>query len=308
MSSPVWNPNANDKSALSWQEPVVDEHVVHQILQDQHVVVSNEEQNRFIDQLSRSLRKRQVNTRRWLKNRNDIDIIGLIQISSDSGDKDEAVWRAFLATHFGRDSTERPQIDSAAKLLCAFGVSPYWTWQRVSSYQSEFHKWLLDHASDFRTLAYGNHRKFESKKAKDFWVVANSFLALAAEFGSPLGIITIDKEEFIGSGEQFDLLYRRLKPLVRFGRTGCFDFLVLLSDLNLIIAQPTLCYLRGSTGPKKGATELWGKRRINELEQLAADSAKRAGVSPTALEDALCNWQKKAREGHGPRASAGHRA
>jgi len=79
---------------------------------------------------------------------------------------------------------------------------------------------------------------------------------------------------------------------VRFGRTGRFDFLALLLDLQLVSAEPASCYLRGSTGPLQGARKLWGKRPVSQLDYLAADLAQRLGISPIVLEDALCNWQK----------------
>ena len=102
-------------------------------------------------------------------------------------------------------------------------------------------------------------------------------------------LITVDEEEPI---DEFDVLYRRLRPVTRFGRTGCFDFLVLLLDLGLISAEPRSCYLRGATGPLQGAKLLWGERLPRELDEMAAELSEWLDVSPIVMEDALCNWQK----------------
>jgi Alpha-glutamyl/putrescinyl thymine pyrophosphorylase clade 3 len=263
-----------------------------QILKDQHAVASVEEQERLIDQLSESARRRKAVAHLWSKNRKADDIIGLIRVALDSADLDEAVWRSFLAAHFGRASTDPPQIHSASRLLCGFGSEPVWTWQRISSKPLAFRKWLADHASDLQTLSYGNHRKYESKQPGDIWEVVNSFIDLASKFGSPKGLVTIDLPEPTVAGARFDQLYRRFSALWKFGRTGAFDFLVLLIDLGFVSAEPASCYLRGATGPRRGAEQLWGKRPVGEIEELAAMLAEGLDVSPIAVEDALCNWQK----------------
>ena len=102
-------------------------------------------------------------------------------------------------------------------------------------------------------------------------------------------LITVDEDE---PSDEFDILYRRLRPLKQFGRTGCFDFLVLLLDLGLISAKPKSCYLRGATGPLQGAKLLWGERLPREIDEMAAELSEWLDVSPIVMEDALCNWQK----------------
>lgn len=263
---------------------------VRGVLANQHAVAPVDEQNSFIEHLSRSIRLRGIASKRWSKIQCTDDIIGLIQIARASNDLDEAIWRSFLAAHFGRASADESQTHSASTFLCAFGPEPYWTWKRVRKNAPSLRNWLSKHAADLQTLAYGNHRKYESKQAEDIWKVIESFLTLAEKNGGPLGLVAIDPT--IKSSEQFDLLYRRLKAVFRFGRTGRFDFLVLLLDLSLISAEPASTYLRGATGPKAGAIGLWGKRPTGHLGYLADDLARQLGISPIAVEDALCNWQK----------------
>jgi hypothetical protein len=262
---------------------------VLRVLAEQDVVVSFDEQKRFIEQLWKSDRQRIVIAQRWSRNRQSDDIIGLIQMARVSGDLDEAVWRCFLAVHFGRASANDERILSASKFLCAFGAEPFWTWQRVCGAPEALRRWLSEHVVNLKSLSYGNHRKYESKRPKAIWAVMESFVTLAQEHGGPLELFTIDPKD---AAKGFDLLYRRLSSLRQFGRTGRFDFLVLLSDLKLITVEPALCYLEGSTGPLSGARGLWGKRSVRELERLAADLAERVSVSPIGVEDALCNWQK----------------
>jgi hypothetical protein len=264
---------------------------VQRVLNEQGAVVTQEEQGRFVHFLNRSIRCRELVAQQWARRRlRDRDIIGLIQVAGDSGDFDEAIWRSFLAAHFGRpsaDSKVANQLESASLLLCGFGSEPRWTWERVSARPNALHSWLHEHADDLASLSFGNHRKYESPKPDLLWEVIESFIELAERHGGPGALVTVAPND-----DSFDVLYRRLLPLRRFGRTARFDFLVMLIDLGLLSAEPTSCYLRGATGPKRGAELLWGKRAIAELDHLAVELAERIGVSPSVLEDALCKWQK----------------
>jgi hypothetical protein len=261
----------------------------HRVLEDQNAVASFEERTRLIAWLSKSLRQRKAVVYQWSKNRKEDDIIGLIQLSREAGDLDEAIWRCFLAAHFGRASADEGQRHSASDFLFGFGGEPYWTWERVCQSMDPLWAWLSSHAADLQSLSYGNHRKFESKQPGDVFEVIRSFLTLAKEHGGPAKLVTVDAGD---ATQRFDLLYRRLSRLWRFRRTGCFDFLALMIDLGLVSAEPGSCYLRGATGPLKGAKRLWGTRSIGQLEELAAELAERLDVSPMAVEDALCKWQK----------------
>jgi hypothetical protein len=262
------------------------------VLADQDTTASIDDEVRLIDFISHAVRGRRAVIYQWSKNRKTDDIIGLIQMARDSGDLDEAIWRCFLAAHFGRASATADQVQSAARFLCAFGTQPCWTWQRFCDAPDHLRVWLANNANDLQSLSFGNHRKYESQRPANIWAVMKSFLTLADKWDGPQKLVTVDEDEGAAS-DRFEMLYRRLTPLWHFGRTGRFDFLALMIDLRIISAEPALCYLRGATGPLKGAKRLWGRNRtINQLEQLAADLAKRLGLSPMEIEDALCNWQK----------------
>jgi len=63
-----------------------------------------------------------------------MDILHFIKEAQDVGAVDEALWRAFLAAHFGRPSAGTPdEVESAGRFLCAFGQRPTWTWTCVSA-------------------------------------------------------------------------------------------------------------------------------------------------------------------------------
>jgi hypothetical protein len=144
---------------------------VLRVLAEQDVVVPIDEQKRFIEHLSRSIQLRRINAARWSRNRQTDDMIGLIQMARDSGDLDEAVWRSFLVAHFGGASLEAKPLQSAHDFLCAFGAEPVWTWQRVCGAPDAFRRWLSEHAVDLKSLFFGNHRKYESKKPRAVWAV-----------------------------------------------------------------------------------------------------------------------------------------
>lgn len=263
---------------------------VNRILARQGAVPLPEEKKRFVEALLEAIRQQEVVSKHRSRIAGHDDIIALIYDAQASGDKDEAIWRCFLAAHFGRPSARGDnQIRSASSFLCAFLKEPFWTWKRVSKHPESLHEWLFECADDLATLAFGNHRKYESQKPDNIWPVIESFVSLASEYGSPMGVIRVDEAETV---DEFDALYRRLRSLKQFGRTGRFDFLILLLDLGLISAEPRSCYLRGATGPLKGAKKLWGERSPKELDDLAADLSDRLTVSPIVMEDALCNWQK----------------
>lgn len=263
---------------------------INKVLDDQGVIVDRDEQDRFVEFIERSVRQREVVLQLWAR-LDQNDIISLIVAARDADDLDEAIWRCFLAAHFGRPSA-RPktenQVESASMLLCGFGATPKWTWNKVQKNWKSLRVWLYNHDYDLQALSFGNHRKYESQQPDLLWEVIESFIDLADECGGPMAMFTLEGDE----DDQFHTLYRRLSKLHRFGRTGRFDFLVMLLDLGMITAEPKSCYLRGATGPKQGAMRLWGNRGIGELEQLAAELSEQCGVSPVVVEDALCNWQK----------------
>jgi hypothetical protein len=222
----------------------------------------------------------------------EADILFWIQASASRGDVDEALWRGFIAGHFGRASAkEGESIGSSAKFLLGFGKQPYWTWARVSSNPESLKEWLFEHQDELRSLSYGNHRKYESQKPELLYRVFRSFLDWTAQNGgSPTVAFRMHVAESPES--KFRRLFKSLRSIFRFDRTGAFDLLCLIGGMGLLPVRPDSCYLRGSTGPMKGARQLWGRRPTGELSLLADATAKALDISCDIFEDALCMWQK----------------
>lgn len=79
----------------------------------------------------------------------------------------------------------------------------------------------LSQCDDLESLRYGSHRKYESQKPELIWSVIESFILLVDEFDTPTRLFSVGADE---ADDGFDCLYRRLRPVLRFGRTGRFDF------------------------------------------------------------------------------------
>lgn len=222
-----------------------------------------------------------------------MDILRWIAAANEAGERDEALWRAFIAAHFGRASADRNNSAeklSAGRFLCGFGPEPVWTWAKVSEDPFALRDWLHVSARRLSVLKFGNHRKMRAKKPDLLFRVFESFLEWVEQHGgTPERAF---KTTTSNPESRFDELYPKLHGLHDFGRTGAYDFLCLLGDLKLLDVSPSSCYLQGATGPLKGAKKLWGNRSAGELTRLADDTARRLGVPIEVLEDALCNWQK----------------
>lgn len=252
-----------------------------------------------VAKLARNIRRSTKINRNWLRVLGNpailgkADILSWISMAHKSGDRDETLWRVFLAGHFGRLSAnpkKASQVQSASRLLCGLGKSPTWTWKRVSSDLRGFKGWLTENRSSLRELRFGNHRKYESKKPQALYEVIASFVSwVRKNGGTPSRAFAARSSK--DPEEWFDSLYRSLE-VHRFGRTARFDTLCLLADMRILPVKPGSCYIRGATGPLRGARKLWGKRSPSELNLLAEQAAKSLQVPVDVFEDALCNWQK----------------
>jgi hypothetical protein len=94
----------------------------------------------------------------------------------------------------------------------------------------------------------------------------------------------------------FDEFYNSMNVL-RFGRLGKFDFLALVGRLDLAPIAPGSTYLKGATGPLKGARLLfcgdrYAQAQENTLEEWVSDLGLGLNVGMQVMEDSLCNWQK----------------
>ena len=220
------------------------------------------------------------------------DILGWLVAARDAGEADEALWRGFLAAHFGRtsaDDTRPAQVASAGQLLCGWGSTPVWTWQRITADFAAGATWLQDHAGELATLQFGRHRHYESSRpAALARLLANFVTWVEWAGGTPVQAFATPGRD--SPAARFDVLYQRLSGLARFGRTGRYDLLCLLGDAGLLPISPGSCYLAGSTGPVRGAQHLWGRLAPEVLNQQADQLARDLGLPIQVVEDALDHW------------------
>jgi Alpha-glutamyl/putrescinyl thymine pyrophosphorylase clade 3 len=213
------------------------------------------------------------------------------------GDRDEATWLAYLATFFGMD--ERRGRECWRSTLVVYGGfgDGHLGWSRVATDPDLVLELCRRHRDVYATLARGNHRKREPTKdpahRQGLAASVRSLVALAEHHG---GLECLLADADASSRDRFARLMRELAPIVSFGRTGCFDLLVLLGGLGVYELDAPRLYLAGATGPKDGARlMLPGVRRLRNLDDELCAVAGRVGVEIQAMEDALCNWQKKGR-------------
>jgi hypothetical protein len=219
------------------------------------------------------------------------------------GEDDDAFWLIFLLTHFGRH--RRAKWRYVREVYGALGSGDPWNWWRVAGNIDEFRHWLDAHREQLNDpsepYGFGNHRKYESLAG---WTDAGTGTVVAsyvawvgeppdhrARFGEAIGAAGNDPEA------AFDILYRSMTEVHRFGRLARFDYLSMTGRIGLADIRAGKAYLSGSTGPLKGARLLFqgaGKSEltVTVLEDKTAVLGSYLGVTFDVIEDALCNWQK----------------
>lgn len=221
-------------------------------------------------------------------------------LAREAGDTEEALWLVFITTHFGKH--RRAGWEYARRVYGALGSAPWWTWVRVTETPEEFRDWLDAHRSELEAKpgGFGNHRKFESmagRTAKGTGAVVASYIDWAGS--PPSQVARLEEVAAAGAGDPartFDLLYRSLGIVTRFGRLARFDYLNYLRRLGFLDVVAGKAYFQGASGPLAGATMLWGDAprppAAAWYEAKAASLASYLGVGFDVIEDGLCNWQK----------------
>lgn len=209
------------------------------------------------------------------------------------GDKEEATWLAFLATHFGRKQDEDPWR-STRSIYSGFGEGRL-SWELVVTAPVNITNVCSRHTEECRHLKFANHRKFETPQVGHRFgidAVLGSYVAgiIKNTGGSQATFFSAPDES---AERRFERLMRELRFVTRFGRTARFDFLTLLGNLGVYELRPGRIYLDGATGPLRGARMMFGNDvDVRTLEESAKEMARRLDVPIQAVEDALCNWQK----------------
>jgi hypothetical protein len=216
-----------------------------------------------------------------------------------AGAVDDAYWLIYLATHFGKHKDDGWNLTE--DIYGRFGQGGVWDWTAASQNPQAVLRWLATvHPGLTRTgrsRRFGNHRKFETLKAgpKGTGHAVFTYVNWVLEHGSHGAMIkSVQGEVGQNPQEVFAYLYKDLRKVAKLGRLGKFDLLCNWSNLMIAPIFPDKSYIAGSTGPKDGARLLFGESlSIKKLEIAAKQLGSHLDVSPQAVEDALCNWQKR---------------
>jgi hypothetical protein len=222
-------------------------------------------------------------------------------LAARNGQHDEACWLVFLFTHFGKN--RRTGYRLARDVYGALGGPP-WTWARICHNPQALRNWLRPHLRQLKggdgvQRHFGNHRKYESLDVDSDAGTAAVVESYVEWVGASHQFRFAEASQAAGGDRYrtFDELYRSMRSVKRFGRTGRFDYLTMIGKIGLARIEPPQAYLSGATGPLSGARLLFGgsvksplapvdlEGRLDQLDQ-----ATRVGKQ--VLEDSLCNWQK----------------
>ena len=218
---------------------------------------------------------------------------------------DEAVWLIFLQTAFGKHEPGKNEKkgDGWQLLKSVYGSfrgEQVWTFKRFRSNSDEFYSILNEKWEPSKVGRNARHRIRVPKNPAAICKILKSFLKF-----QPFESFTDKLEsvyEKVGRNPKkvFDELYNDCYVIHYFGRLACFDFLVMLGHLEIIAIDPGSVYLRGATGPLKGANLLFHNdktiecsvRELKDLEDKVNKLDCFLKIGKHALEDSLCIWQE----------------
>jgi hypothetical protein len=213
------------------------------------------------------------------------------------GNVEEAFWLLFLYIHFGKHSKAGWRY--ARDVYGRLGEGGRWDWQMVSNDVAGFRAWLNAHQGDLmkgKPRGFGNHRKRESLAGlgdKGTGAAVETYVAWINPPRTHQELMSESLRAAEGDpGMAFDLLYRAMEVVRRFGRLARFDYLTMVGKLELAPIKPRSAYLNGSTGPLAGAKLLFGNGSAANLDDWVVQLDGKLRVGMQVLEDSLCNWQK----------------
>jgi hypothetical protein len=215
-----------------------------------------------------------------------------------SNQVDDAYWLIYLATHFGKHKTDGWNL--VEDFYGRFEQGGNWDWATASQNPQAIEDWLVVNypavTGSGRPRRFGNHRKFETLKPglKGTGYALRSYIDWVGGYGSHQALIAAAQQQ-VGQNprEVFAYLYRELENVSKLGRLGKFDLLCNLSNLMIAPIFPDKAYIKESTGPKIGAKLFFGNGlTADALETACIGLSEYLNVSPQAVEDSLCNWQK----------------
>ena len=265
--------------------------------------------NTFVEQLIESirrvkyysvLREREISDQRANPKSPIFDPLRAAVLHHRNGNVDEAFWLVFLSIHFGkhRFAGWRYVSDIYGKL----GDGEIWSWENTSANLNAFRTWLRENQESIKNnglphSGFGNHRKYMSLDADSqngTGAAIQSYINWIGPQKRHIRLIEEASDQLNSNPKSvFDYLYHSMGVVKGFGRTGRFDYLTTVGNLDLATIEPGFVYLRNSTGPLSGARLLFGgKYSIQELEERLIELDLDLKVGMQVIEDALCNWQK----------------
>jgi len=224
------------------------------------------------------------------------DPVKAAELRKRQGNNDEAFWLIFLFVHFGKSLRSGWRL--VRDVYAGQGIGARWDWPHVSSDVNGFRQWLADNQARLKQSGrFGNHRKYESLnawKSTGTGEAVASYVAWVAPPRSHVDVIELARKQAADNPRtMFDLLYRSMHAVTRFGRTARFDYLTMVGKLGLATIEPGSTYMEGATGPYAGGCLLFGGRMDRStLDRRLMQLGDHLSVGMQVLEDALCNWQK----------------
>jgi hypothetical protein len=214
-----------------------------------------------------------------------------------NGNIDEAIWLVFLLTHFGKHVKYKWELLKA--VYGNLGGEDFWSWTKVSHNKDEFLDWLEENEVAIKSKgAFSNHRKYVS-------ISAAKRAGTGQAISSYINMIGYSHVDFIESIDEsiknnpklfFRYLYNEFRKINGFGRLATFDFITMVGKIGIVNIEPDSPCLKDSTGPFKGAKELYGLQNISatDLETYLIDLGNFLELDfvMQVLEDSICNWQK----------------
>ena len=226
-------------------------------------------------------------------------------LAQRAGRIDEAFWLVFIFVHFGKHRKDPWNYQRLVYGRCGSG-DRRWDWPNISGDPSGFRVWLQDHGDHIARSSggFGNHRKYESLNAQSengTGAVVESYVRWVRPPRSHRELFEEVTAPAQGNANAaFDLLYESMAVVRRFGRTARFDYLCMAGKLGLASIKAGSPYLKGATGPVRGARLLFGRAKDARISTVDLDMWLRKldedlCVGMQVLEDSLCNWQKNPR-------------
>lgn len=216
---------------------------------------------------------------------------------SARGNHDEACWLVFLFVTYGKGARTGWRL--IRDVYRRLGEGGRWDWRTASANPEGMAEWIAAHSEALSPpgspRAFGAHRQYEAVTSSGGTVA--TYLRWIGPDGHRA---KFDAAAAVSGGDRrrtFDVLYREMDVVYRYGRLAKFDYLAMLGKLELAAVEPGSTYMTGATGPVTGARLLFAndpKARLRPrwLDAQLADLDSYLGVGMQALEDALCNWQK----------------